>query len=311
MAKTPSAPTLNAEQIQSVKPWRLPFWTQEPAWVSEKAEKDLRRKSRIKVFKGNGEPEQQPEQEHAVVTEAASVETVEIKLPTAEELETIRREAYNAGLEQGLIEGRQQGHKESFAQGHSEGLDAGLKAGKEQGIELGKTEGLMQGQVQIDNAVARLNQLAQLLQSRIQERDAALPEVLVQLVESLCRQVVGTELKMGAAGIGLILEQCLTLLPEGSEHIRVLVSPIDYALLKSSSLPEGEFELKEDANLQVGDLRIHSEHSLVEYHSQERLNALVQQAQVQMRHALTLQQALNTMPTPDLCTEVQDDAPPQ
>ena len=181
----------------------------------------------------------------------------------------------------------------------------------QQGIELGKSEGLALGQVQIDSAVTRLNQLAQLLQSRIQERDAALPEVLVQLVESLCRQVVGSELKMGAAGIGLVLEQSLAQLPEGSSNVRVFVSPVDYALLKSSHLAEGELALKEDSNLQAGDLRIQTEHSLVEYQSQERLSELVQQAQMQMRHALTLQQALNTMPTPDQSPEVQDDAPPQ
>ncbi|MEN9464846.1 MAG: hypothetical protein RL217_1027 [Pseudomonadota bacterium] len=307
MAKISQQPTLSADQVQSVKPWRLPFWTQEPAWVSEKVEKDLRRKSRVKVFKGD----ESPAPEGIDVAVASPVETVEIKLPTAEELENIRREAYNAGLEQGLIEGRQQGHKESFAQGHSEGLEAGLKEGKEQGIELGKSEGLALGQVQIDSAVTRLNQLAQLLQSRIQERDAALPEVLVQLVESLCRQVVGSELKMGAAGIGLVLEQSLAQLPEGSSNVRVFVSPVDYALLKSSHLAEGELALKEDSNLQAGDLRIQTEHSLVEYQSQERLSELVQQAQMQMRHALTLQQALNTMPTPDQSPEVQDDAPPQ
>ncbi len=307
MAKTLQQPTLSAEQVQSVKPWRLPFWTQEPAWVSEKVEKDLRRKSRVKVFKG----EEMPEADPTKAKQSAPAETVEIKLPTAEELENIRREAYNAGLEQGLIEGRQQGHKESFAQGHSEGLEAGLKDGKEQGIELGKAEGLALGQVQIDSAVTRLNQLAQLLQSRIQERDAALPEVLVQLVESLCRQVVGSELKMGAAGIGLVLEQSLALLPEGSHNVRVFVSPADYALLASSPLAQGELALKEDSNLQAGDLRIQTEHSLVEYQSQERLTELVQQAQMQMRHALTLQQALNTMPTPDKSPEVQDDATPQ
>ncbi len=67
------------------KNWNLPFWT-EPASVIKAREK---------------------EEAETIVEE----EEIEIEPLTAEQLEQIRQEAYNEGLQQGLVEGRQKGEK--------------------------------------------------------------------------------------------------------------------------------------------------------------------------------------------------------
>ena len=97
-----------AGDARDVKPWRLPYWTEPPAWLAEKAA---------------------AEETEAVAADVHEADDV-IPMPTAEELENIRREAYNAGLEQGLVEGRQQGHKEGYDNGHKEGYAAAFAEGK-------------------------------------------------------------------------------------------------------------------------------------------------------------------------------------
>ncbi|MAK90363.1 MAG: hypothetical protein CMI13_03885 [Oleibacter sp.] len=252
---------LHEEDVKNkkdVKPWRLPFWTEPPGWTAEKEKK-----------------------QEEVATESAEEEAEELNLPTAEELENIRREAYNDGLEQGLVEGRQQGHKDGYQAGHKESYDAGFAEGKaegqKQGREEGHAEGLRKAQAEINNISGRLNRLIQHLQASIVERDQALPEVLAAMLAGMCEQVLQTELHSGARNIYQYVRHALDELPAGEKQIKVFVGPDDAAHLQNSlDMTGDEVHYRVDDKLRAGECRVESEHSLVEYSTADHLNQLLQ-----------------------------------
>ncbi len=253
---------------EELKPWRLPFWTEPPAWLVEKKDKE------------------QPE---ATAAEQEDSTEEELSLPTAEELENIRREAYNDGLEQGLIEGRQQGRKEGYDAGHNEGYETafsqGEKEGREQGFSSGQEEGLRQGQADINLTVKRLQRIISRLQATLTERDQQLPEVLAALVAGICGQVLGEELKDGAVNIHQFVRRALDELPAGEKNAHVFVGPEDARHLRNS--PDGsgdELHFSVDESLPAGSCRVESEHTLVEYSSAEYLNQILERVLPQMMH---------------------------
>ena len=116
MTDTKRDAPIPADKADHAKPWRLPFWTEPPAYVVEREKSEAAEAEAEENLKAEAEA---GERHH---------------YPTAEEVELIRREAYNAGLEQGLVEGRQQG------------VNQGLEEGRAEGLEKGHAEGFVTGQ---------------------------------------------------------------------------------------------------------------------------------------------------------------------
>lgn len=288
----PSHLIIPAEQVTELKKWRLPFWTETPVWESERVHNNIRRRSRVTIIPPERPvPESQPATE--VVTEVNRDELTEVPLPTAEELETIRREAYNEGLEQGLIEGRDNGHQEGFVRGEqagrAQGLEAGTNEGYQAGFAQGEAEGLAKAQADTNMIVTRLIRVMDSLNSRISERDQALPDILTKLVEALCKQVLQTELSQGSANIHALVQAALAQLPEGADNIHLWVGPDDAQHLQRSLDELGQsLNYSVDNSLPAGGCRIESTHSLVEYSSAEHLQQLVEKTQQQLLAALTV-----------------------
>lgn len=266
---------ISAEDAKDVKPWRLPFWTEEPAWTSEKVDFDiLSLRKKAKAAKAAQEEQEAQAAEPDTSVEEVEVEEVEIVLPTAEELETIRREAYNDGLQQGLIEGRQAGHKEGFEAGHKEAYEAAFAQGKNdgyaEGLRNGEETGLRKGQTEINTIVMRLERISENLLSTISERDQQLPQVLATLVRGICQQVLGYELANGSINILHYVERALAELPEGETNIQVFVGPDDIKHLEKSLAETGRsMSVKVDPQLPAGSCRVEGKHALAEYSSQE------------------------------------------
>lgn len=256
-----------AEEAEDAKPWRLPFWTEPPAWLVEKEQ-----------------------QEKAQQQEAAEESGESLPLPTAEELENIRRDAYNDGLEQGLIEGRQQGLKDGYDDGQKEGYQAafeqGQKEGREQGFKSGEEDGRRKGQADINAVVQRLQRVINTLQAEISSRDRQLPDVLAGLVTQICQRVLQTELAEGALSIHQFVRRALDELPAGEDNVRVFVGPDDARHLRNSLEMTGdELHFSVDDKLPAGSCRVESEHSLVEYSAQENLSQLLDHIQPQLLQA--------------------------
>lgn len=244
MAETKKDAPIPAEDAESARPWRLPFWTEPPVHKVER----------------------EPEEETAEGQESSAADQTAASFPTAEELEAIRRDAYNDGLEQGLIEGRQQGKKEGydagFAEGQTEGREQGYAAGHKEGATAGFAEGKANGEEEVSDEARRLRQINTTLQATLKERDEQLPEVMVMLLTRLAEQVLQHELSSGAASISRYVDAALASLPSGEKVAKILVADADLALLKEH---QAAAYIEVDSQLDSGECRVESENTLVEY----------------------------------------------
>lgn len=244
-----------AESVETARPWRLPFWTEAPVHVVER------------------DDDEESEEDS---------ETDAIPYPTAEELEAIRRDAYNDGLEQGLVEGRQQGQADGFSagfeEGQKEGRVKGQQEGKTEGSRLGYEEGKASGAEDVAAELTRLRQIVATLQAALTERDRQLPDVMIMLLTRMSEQVLGHELKAGAPAIARYVKESIALLPDGEEIAKVHVSEVDYELAHSG-VPG--IQLTADPELGAGECRVESRNSMVEYsvseHLQQALLAMAEQ----------------------------------
>ena len=253
-----------AEHAGAARPWRLPYWTDEPVYAVEKEEP---------------EANEDDDSEHE--------EPIRVSPPTAEELEKIRREAYNDGLEQGLVEGRQQGvqkgREEGMEEGRKLGYDAGFSEGKDAGNRAGYDEGKQQAAVEAEAVAGRLNRIAATLMQGIAERDRELPQVMVNLLSELARNVLGHELTTSNQAIRGYVEAAMEALPGGEKAVRILVSSDDAELIQEVSEEGLNWPpMQIDKRLECGEGRVESEHSRVEYSASEHLKHTLEELAARM-----------------------------
>ncbi|SFM11920.1 flagellar assembly protein FliH [Halopseudomonas yangmingensis] len=175
---------------------------------------------------------------------------------TLEELERIREEAYNDG----------------FATGEKDGFHAGqLKARQE-------------AQVQLDSRLVELEVLMQQLLEPIREQDQQIERMLLQLLESMLRQLVRRELSIDSSQIVQVLRAALRDLPMGAANIRIYLNPADFEAAKAlRERHEENWRLLEDEQLLPGGCRIETEHSQVDASVETRLEQMVSQLWEQFR----------------------------
>ncbi|WP_036537227.1 FliH/SctL family protein, partial [Oceanobacter kriegii] len=254
---------------EQARPWKLPFWTEEVVHKAEREQPD----TSLMIANRRRQPEPEPEPE---------IEE-EIQLPTAEELENIRREAYNEGLEQGLVEGRQNGEKAGYDDGYAKGLETGKqegeKAGNTIGFNEGKAEALKATGEQVEQLLDRFKALQQVASQSLIERDQQLPEMLAGLVMMACEQVLRYELADGAKNIHQYVRSALEQLPDGAEQqAKVFVSRDDASFLEGQLAEFGEsLDFNIDPNLQAGECKVKTADSQVDYRVYDHLQQLLEQ----------------------------------
>lgn len=233
-----------------IKPWDLPYWRGAP------------------------------KEDKTDVVEDVIEEEVEVVEPiTVEELEKIRREGYEEGFLQGLNEGREKGEKEGYEQGLVIGKEEGHKEGKQEGnrigFEAGQAEGLALGKEEISQAASHLAQLGQQLEQSLVEKDAALPQVLSQLIQTACKTILERELEQGDNQISQKVTFALEQLPSGAKNVQIFVSTSDALHLEHGLSNSGrEMHFNIDDSLTTGSARITTEHSLIEFSHSERMKKI-------------------------------------
>ncbi|MCP5335043.1 MAG: flagellar assembly protein FliH [Oceanospirillaceae bacterium] len=271
-----------AEEALDARPWSLPYWQGAP------------------VVKPVKKPEPQP----AVSEDDSEEIELEITPLTAEQLEEIRRDAYNEGLEQGLVEGRQKGEKtgydKGFEQGKKEGYGKGFEEGKEAGFNAGEKKAEREGKQRTDEQVKQLTAVMFALLDPIDNQQAELSQSVHDLVVTLAKAVVGAELNQGSEHILTLVKRSLKALPVGSQNIRVYVHSADFPYLEEAA-QQTELNWKPcvDDSLEPGGCRLQTEHSLLDYTRSERLAQVLKDFEHQFAE------------TADLALEPETPAEPQ
>lgn len=126
----------------------------------------------------------------------------ELNLPTAEEFEQIRKEAFKDGF----------------------------KEGKEAGLRKGYEKGLKNGQAEIDAVLARMSQVMRTLSQPIPINDQRVEDKLIEFVLTFCKHIIGRELIVDSTVIGSVIEDIIKII-NLEQKIKIFLNPKDADLI--------------------------------------------------------------------------------
>jgi flagellar assembly protein FliH len=174
------------------------------------------------------EPEkatEEPEETHVEI-----INTPEVHLPTAEEIEEIHQQAYAEGLRMGKDDGVQQGMREGFDLGYQD------------------------GQTKAREEALRLAQTITQLEQGLCEMESQVADELLSLALALARDVVRSELHANPEALLVVVREALAQLPH--QHTAIYLHPDDASLLRSyagDQLSHAGHRIHEDFKLKRGD----------------------------------------------------------
>jgi len=191
---------------------------------------------------------------------------------TDEEIELIKRSAYQEGIDQGKAEGYQQGFEL--------GKQGGFEVGHQEGLQTGKTEGLEAGQQAIQEQVNVLITLADQFAQPLQLMNAQVEKQLVDMVLTLVKEVVHVEVQTNPQVILDTVKESVEALPVTGHVIHLKLHPEDYELVKNAygeaELNSRQWTLSSEPALNRGDVQIEAGESSVSYRMEERIRSVLQ-----------------------------------
>lgn len=186
----------------------------------------------------------------------------EIKPPTADEIEAIRRAAYEEGLQEGREAGKAEGYKAGFKSG-----EADSKA-----------------------TIIRLGQIARVLLEPIPHQDDELEQAVLAMVEKICRRIVHRELVLDSSQVLMVVREALDCLHPGAQRIRVHLNPVDAEIVLQGLRAAGELEegwrIVPHPTISPGGCVVETDTSMIDARAEKRLASVLQQVYEQQQHAL-------------------------
>ncbi len=185
-----------------------------------------------------------------VLVEDVSEDEIAGKL-TAEQLETIQKQAYQEAYDKGLAEGIAAGQAQAVAEG------------RQQSIQLA---------TQFDNVLAGFVEPIQVL-------DDAIMDELTSMVMTVAKHLIHRELKSEPGQIIAVIREVLAALPMNSRQIKLYLNPVDASLVREtliiSSEDDASWKIIEDPTLSRGGLKVISENSHIDATIESRLGEIV------------------------------------
>ncbi|BFM06729.1 flagellar assembly protein FliH [Halioxenophilus aromaticivorans] len=189
-------------------------------------------------------------------SQAESVEDVEaegIHLPSAEELEQLRKsievEAYAEGFAKGEAHGQESGHNKAY----------------------------QETKTAIDQQVQYLAQLTAALTNPIEEQDTAIEQIILNSVVTITKAVIGQELESRPEQILTVVQQAVAALPGGDKTIKIFLHPDDIQFVEQHSAEQERWQLCSDAQLSRGGCRLKTDDSQLSATVEARIEAALEQ----------------------------------
>ncbi|EAT12547.1 hypothetical protein HF888_11985 [Bermanella marisrubri] len=252
-----------AKDVKESKNWSLPYWTQ------------------------NGDVIQKQDDSHENDPDVwvEDEEEMELEPLTAEALEAIRQEAYNDGLEQGLIEGRQKGEKQGYDEGFQEGKRQGLEEGKSQGYKDGLDQGNKEASQSLDKQEKAFKQASQHVYNNLdkafQSFQTEIEETLPELIEMLATAVVGGELEQGSEHIVNLVKDAMEAIPVDKQQVTILVNEADLPFLEAGL--DNDYQIVPDDRVDPGGCQLQSKYSAADYSLSKRMKQVLSDYRKQLQ----------------------------
>lgn len=180
------------------------------------------------------------------------------------------QQGYDDGFVQGQEKGLQQGLEDGRQQGHQQGFHTGFNEGKQQG-ELG-------GRKHFEAAMEPLSVIQQALEECRQQQLADNTESLCALVEQVARRVIHAELTLNPNQILVLVKEALTQFDVTKGPVQIFLSADDHHRLAKVGINScGDYPLRIDEHLGIGDCRLESDQQQLMLNSEQRLGKCMEQ----------------------------------
>jgi len=153
--------------------------------------------------------------------------------------------------------------------------------GYEAGMARAQAE--MQGRIaELDARLKRLDTLLQFIGRPLQELDAEVEKMLLQLALAVGKQLARRELRIDPAQVIAVIRESLEMLPATAREIRVLLHPEDAAIVRERLTAPGAtgraWSMVEDPTLSRGGCVIRTENSQIDARIESRINTVIASA---------------------------------
>lgn len=180
----------------------------------------------------------------------------EVKPPTVEEIEAMRRDAY----------------KEAFSEGKRDG--------EKNGYEIG----FKKGEKDVKQKLSTLNKIINILKVPLDNQDSEIEQEVLNIAFSVAESIVQRELSVNREHIVDIVKEAISNLPIGDDYIDIYVNPKDVGLIQEASeqhnTPDGlsidktsktPWNILSDKKMNAGGCRIETKQSVIDYSVEQRI----------------------------------------
>lgn len=186
-----------------------------------------------------------------------------IKPPTAEQLQQIAAQAEQEGRELGYQEGLQKGYTE----------------GEKKGLQKGEQKAYSEIKAALEEQKQRFQTIADALFDPMKTQDASLENTVLDMAVHLAKHLLNRELTEDPSSLFHLVERAVGSLPAGAKNIRVYLHPDDVELAHEAFAHLGRsWNFYPDTHLSRGGCRVETDQSLVNYSVEQRLRAMLEQA---------------------------------
>ncbi|MGQ8366383.1 flagellar assembly protein FliH [Glaciecola sp. 1036] len=219
-------------------------------------------------------------------------EEEDVRPLTAEDIEAIRKSAYQEGFEQGQAEGKEAGK----TQGYEEGKQLGFEDAKQAGFE----EGMAQAEQDIQAKLAELTAILEQLHQPFKQVTSELKKELTLLTVTMANAIVGKQIEHDESLITDAIEKGIATLPLNdlvtSIHLHPSqISTVQAYLQDFSNQPqhnqEMHWQLVPDESMAKGGCKITTKQNAVDLSIKRRSEQVISQ--------VLLAQGINNDPRAD------------
>jgi len=138
-----------------------------------------------------------------------------------------------------------------------------------EGFEQGRTEGLDSAKQDIENRTNLLDNLVKQLTEPLQQIEQKTQQELLELAFAISRQILRRELKQDPSQLIAIIREALQLLPVGSTNIQILLHPDDAATVRDllsidKNSDATRWQLLEEPAMERGGCQIKTKNSKID-----------------------------------------------
>jgi flagellar assembly protein FliH len=155
--------------------------------------------------------------------------------------------------------------------------EEGHKIGFEEGKQSGYQAGLEQGQAEINQRIAYLQNIISSLNHPLNELDEVIENDLLQLVKTMATQVIGRELVTKPELIVSTLKSAMSELPVNDRKLKIIVNPDDLELLKDGLTQDDDvtWQWVQDASVTRGGCRLETADTRIDATVELRIKTVI------------------------------------